>query len=244
MPDNLVTAPHVTLEYKTRHSLFRHSYRKALDDITFDVCRGETLGIVGGNGSGKSTLLRVLAGIFRPNAGRVTCHCESIMLLSLALGFEGELSGRDNALLSGVLLGGSRRLVEDKLDEIIAFAELEDQINDPLKTYSSGMRARLGFAVALMMRADLLLIDEVLSVGDIEFRRKAEKAMHDRLASDQTVVLVSHSPDQVKKLCDRVLWLNGGRSEMLGDAAEVVDAYVSSGQHAPKARPAKAVRSQ
>jgi lipopolysaccharide transport system ATP-binding protein len=224
----VLSLSNVTLDYRTRRAFFRHSYRRALDDVSFDVLRGETLGVIGDNGSGKSTLLRVLAGIYRPNRGQIISRCNHIMLLSLALGFDPELSGRDNARLSGVLLGGSRKFVEDKLDEIIAFAELEEQIDEPLKTYSAGMRARLGFSVALMVEADLMLIDEVLSVGDIEFQNKAKAAMQARIHSDQTVIYVSHSIGTVAQLCSRVVWLDAGRVAGIGRAADVVAAYKKS----------------
>jgi lipopolysaccharide transport system ATP-binding protein len=228
MADPVLSLSSVTLDYRTRESFFRHSYRRALDEVSFDIERGETLGVIGGNGGGKSTLLRVLAGIYRPNRGAIVSRCSSIMLLSLALGFENELSGRDNALLSGVLLGGSRKYVESKLDEIIAFSELEEQIDDPLKTYSSGMRARLGFSVALMMEADLLLIDEVLGVGDLEFQKKAKTAMLNRINSEQTVVYVSHSMGTVAQLCTRVVWLDHGKVARIGDPKKVIRDYRES----------------
>ncbi|MEM1145505.1 MAG: ATP-binding cassette domain-containing protein, partial [Pseudomonadota bacterium] len=207
------------------------------DDVSLDIHRGETLGVIGGNGSGKSTLLRVLAGIFPPDRGRIESRCERIMLLSLSLGFDGELTGRDNALLSGVLLGGRRRFVESKLEEIIAFAELEEQVDDPLKTYSSGMRARLGFSVALMMQADLMLIDEVLGVGDGSFQKKARDAMLARVNSEQTVVYVSHAMNTVTEICQRTLWLDHGHVMALGPTDEVIAAYERTVSEAPKARP-------
>lgn len=219
----------VGLDYVTRKSFFRHERFTALDGVSLRVNRGEVLGIIGGNGSGKSTLLRVLANVYRPDRGRLIRNCDHTMLLSLALGFDPELSGRENALVSGVLLGARRKHVLAKLDDIVSFAELEDCIDNPLKTYSSGMRARLGFSVASFIDADLLLIDEVLSVGDAEFRAKAELAMRNRMFSDQTVVFVSHSMSQVTSLCDRVLWLDRGRVITTGAPNEVVDAYNDSG---------------
>ena len=225
MNDAALTLENITLDYRTRESFFRHSHRRALDNVSFEVLRGETLGVIGGNGSGKSTLLRVLAGIYSPNAGQIVRRCDNIMLLSLQLGFDPELSGRDNALLSGVLLGGRRVDVVNKLDEIIAFAELEEQIDDPLKTYSSGMRARLGFSVALKMEADLLLIDEVLGVGDVRFQEKAQKAMLERINSEQTVIYVSHSMNTVAQLCGRVVWLDHGIVRGLGEPGEILEQY-------------------
>lgn len=225
MSDAVLSLDQVTLDYRTRESFFRHSYRRALDSVSFEVMRGETLGVIGGNGSGKSTLLRVLAGIYTPNSGQIERHCDNIMLLSLQLGFDPELSGRDNALLSGVLLGGRRAEVESKLGEIIDFAELEEQIDDPLKTYSSGMRARLGFSVALKMEADLLLIDEVLGVGDVRFQEKAKTAMLERINSEQTVIYVSHSMNTVAQLCGRVVWLDHGVVRGFGESGAILENY-------------------
>lgn len=216
------------LNYRSRKSFFRHVDHPALKDVSFRLDAGETLGVIGGNGSGKSTLLRVLAGIYRPDSGQMTRYCDSVMLLSLSLGFLGELTGRENALLSGVLLGSTFREVRARLPEIIEFSGLGGYIDQPLKTYSNGMRARLGFSVALAMRADLLLIDEVLSVGDRAFREKAEAALAERISSDQTVVLVSHSPQQIASLCDRALWLHDGSVRRIGSAADVADAYRTS----------------
>lgn len=230
----------VSLSYRSRRSFFRHDEYPALRKVSFHVGRGETLGVIGGNGSGKSTLLRVLAGIYRPDAGRLRRRCESVMLLSLSLGFLSELTGRENALLSGVLLGARLREVRARLPEIVEFSGLGHHIDQPLKTYSNGMRARLGFSVALAMHADLLLIDEVMSVGDQEFRRKAEAALTDRLVSSQSVVLVSHSPKQITSLCDRALWLDQGRVRAIGPVDEISSAYAS----ADSGRPVDAGRAQ
>lgn len=227
----------VTLQFRSRRSFFRHSYHCALDRISFNVAKGETFGVIGGNGSGKSTLLKVLAGIYKPDSGHIQNLCRSRMLLSLALGFLPELTGRENALLSGVLLGGSRRFVQNKLPAIIEFAELEKSIDDPLKTYSSGMRSRLGFAVALSMESELLLIDEVLSVGDAAFKKKAEQAMRKQIDSDQTVVLVSHSAGQISRLCQRAVWLHAGQIRMIGQTDKVTRAYAKFSNKRKKKTP-------
>lgn len=234
MSQPLVKVNDISLRYRTRGAFFKHVEFSALREVSFSVHRGETLGIVGGNGSGKSTLLRVLAEIYQPDSGTIVREYRSVMLLALALGFLGELTGRENALLSGVLLGGSLRSVRARIPKIVDFSGLGHYIDKPLKTYSSGMRARLGFSVAIIMEAELLLIDEVMSVGDRSFRQKAEAAISDRAGSDQTVVLVSHSPAQIANLCDRAIWLNEGRIEKIGPALEVVEAYKESQSANPK----------
>ncbi|MBE9548238.1 MAG: ABC transporter ATP-binding protein [Proteobacteria bacterium] len=222
---NIMELDHVSVRYKSRRSFFRHTYFTALDEVSFSIIKGETLGIVGTNGCGKSTLLRVLANIYGIDAGQVNWYCRQVSLLTLALGFDPELSGRDNAILSGMLLGARKADVLDKIDEIIEFSELKDFIYKPIKTYSTGMRARLGFSVAVTMQSELLLIDEVMSVGDGKFKRKAEAAMVNKISSDQTVVLVSHSLPQLSKVCDRVLWLNEGKVIMIGAVDEVLQEY-------------------
>ena len=215
----------VSVRYKSRKSFFRHDYFTALENVSFSINKGETLGIIGTNGCGKSTLLKVLANIFDVDDGNIFWHCRQVSLLALSLGFDAELSGRDNAIISGMLLGGRKKEVLEKLDEIIEFSELEKFIEKPIKTYSNGMRARLGFSVAVKMHSELLLIDEVMGVGDGKFRRKAELAMTSKIDSQQTVVLVSHSMPQIKKLCDRVLWLHAGKVKLIGLPDNVLHQY-------------------
>jgi len=225
MTSDVMELCNVGVRYKSRKSFFRHDYFTALEDISFTIKKGETLGIVGTNGCGKSTLLKVLANIYGVDAGKVTWHCRQVSLLALALGFDAELSGRDNAIISGMLLGGRKKEVLEKLDEIIEFSELEKFIDKPIKTYSNGMRARLGFSVAVEIHSEKLLIDEVMGVGDGKFRHKAETAMTTKIVSQQSVVLVSHSLSQIKKLCDRVLWLHAGKVRMIGDPDDVLHQY-------------------
>lgn len=226
--NTVLSVKNVSLDYRVRRTFFRHKYHRALNDLTFSVQSGETLGVIGSNGSGKSTLLKLLAGVYIPTNGTIENQCHHSMLLSLQLGFDPELSGRENALLSGVLLGARRSYVEERLDEITAFAELETSIHDPLKTYSSGMRARLGFAVAMIIEADLVLIDEVLGVGDIKFQIKARQAMQERIRSEQTVVYVSHSTETVRELCSRVIWLQNGSIKAIGSTDEVLERYLGA----------------
>jgi len=215
----------VSVRYKTHRAFFRHDYFTALDDIHLDIEKGETLGVIGPNGCGKSTLLRVLANIYGIDTGTIAWNCEHVALLSLALGFDAELSGRDNAIISGMMLGRRKQHLLKMLDEIIEFSELEEFIDKPIKTYSSGMRARLGFSVAVETQTKKLLIDEVLGVGDRNFKRKAESAMVNKINSDQTVVLVSHSLEQIERLCQRVLLLKAGKIKMIGDPQDVLSEY-------------------
>lgn len=206
--DVIITLQDVGVRYKRRGGLFRKpEYFQALEGISFDIHRGETLGILGRNGAGKSTLLRVVAGIIQPDSGEVVNHGVTVSLLALQAGFDAELPGTDNAILSGMLMGYTRKQVEARLDDIAEFSELGEFMYEPVKTYSSGMKARLGFSVAMYMTPDVLLLDEVLSVGDKQFKKKAETEMMKKLHSDQTVLLVSHSERQVDRMCERVVTL-------------------------------------
>jgi len=224
----VLEARDVHFAYRQRQSLLRSREYPAIRGVSFTIFEGETVGVIGRNGCGKSTLLRLVAGIYQPDAGEVRSHCPRVSLLSLSLGFDPQLTGRENAVLSGMLSGSTRSQVESELDEIIRFAELGRFIDEPIKTYSTGMRSRLGFAVALKLRTDLMLLDEVLSVGDQAFREKAEKAMVDRINSKQTVLLVSHSLPQTQALCDRVIWLDKGCVVEVGEPDEVIARYQDS----------------
>lgn len=216
----------VSHHYSSRRDSFDHGVHHILDRVSLQLRRGETLAIVGRNGAGKTTMLRLMAGIFRPVSGRVLRRPgSSCALLSLGLGFQDSLSGRDNALLSAMLQGASKREAQAFLAQIQAFSELGDSFDEPVKTYSSGMRARLSFTTALMTRVDILLIDEVLSVGDAAFREKALQAMQARISGDQTVVFVSHAEAQVKKLCDRAIWIEGGQLRAEGTPKAVFEQY-------------------
>ncbi len=197
----------------------------ALNDVTFDLDRGETLGIIGRNGAGKTTLLKILAGIMKPDRGEILSNSHRTILLSITLGFVPYLSGRDNIVLSGLLLGEKRQFMISKMDEIIAFSDLGEFIDQPVNTYSTGMSARLGFAVAFHTNPDIILIDEVLGVGDAAFRKKSAAAMRERVRSDKTIVLASHSDDAIQQLCDKVVWIENGRSKMQGSAEEVLACY-------------------
>jgi ABC-2 type transport system ATP-binding protein len=202
----------------------------ALKDVTFDIERGETFGIIGPNGSGKSTLLKCLARILRPEEGSIEVRGSLSALLELGAGFHPELSGRENVYLNAAILGLTSKEVDARFDEIVDFAGLERFIDLPVKNYSSGMYVRLGFAVAINVDPDILVIDEVLAVGDETFQRRSAEKIAAFRDSDKTVVLVSHGLPQVRALCDRVAWIEEGRLVMLGPAPEVVDAY-TGGSH-------------
>jgi ABC-type polysaccharide/polyol phosphate transport system ATPase subunit len=207
----------------------------ALDGVSFDVPRGATFGVIGENGSGKSTLLKLVAGISKPSSGSLTVDGRVSALIELGAGFHPEISGRENVVINGIMLGLSRREVEARFDDIVAFAELEDFIDAPVKTYSSGMYMRLGFAVAIHVEPDVLLIDEVLAVGDEAFTRKCLDKISEFHRRGKTIVFVTHTLGLVAKMCDDVLWLRHGKIADRGDPQRVVDAYltyVASGEDA------------
>ena len=197
----------------------------ALSEVSFRVERGEAFGVVGGNGSGKSTLLKLIAGLLRPTAGTVIARGRVAALIELGAGFHPEISGRENVFINGAVLGLSRREVERRYDEIVEFSGLGDFIEEPVKNYSSGMYVRLGFAVAIHTDPDVLLVDEVLAVGDESFAHRCIHRIESLLARGRTVLFVSHGLDLVEQLCDRVLWLDRGVSRRLGEPREVIDAY-------------------
>lgn len=219
----------VSVTYDARILLGRHDVAKVVNAVTLEIFHGETLGIVGRNGCGKSTLLRLLAGVMTPFEGSMWIRPGlTVALLSLGLGFKPQLSGRDNAILAAMLQGATKSEALDALDRIEAFAELGEYFYLPVKTYSSGMRARLGFSTGLITEVDLLLIDEVLAVGDTGFREKAEAALTGRMLGNQTVVFVSHSATQVRRLCERVVWMDQGRIVEVGDPVGVTQRYIAS----------------
>lgn len=205
--------------------MFGWSKYTPLNDISFEIHRGETIGVIGRNGAGKSTMLRLIAGILEPDGGRIVNHGARVSLLSLGVGFVPHLSGRQNAMLSGMLLGLRRNEIAQRMDAIMEFSDLGVFFDQPLHTYSSGMRARLGFSVAIQVDSDILLIDEVLGVGDEEFRIKSTAEMKRLIKSDKTVVLVSHSLPTVKELCDNVIWIEGGVVKAAGDTETLLKLY-------------------
>jgi ABC-type polysaccharide/polyol phosphate transport system ATPase subunit len=197
----------------------------ALEEVDFTVARGEAFGVIGGNGSGKSTLLKLVAGMLKPTAGRITVAGRVSALIELGAGFHPEISGRENVFINGAVLGLSRRQIERRYEEIVEFAGLGDFMEEPVKNYSSGMYVRLGFAVAVHTDPDILLVDEVLAVGDEEFAHRCLRRIEELLAAGRTLLLVSHSLDLVEGVCDRVLWLDNGKQRLVGEPRRVIDAY-------------------
>ncbi len=234
MGEVVIELEHVGVAFHAQRSIAGGRYW-ALEDVSLQLRRGERLGVIGRNGAGKSTLLRVLAGILAADRGRVRRGNVSCQLMSLSLGFVPYLSGRDNAVLSGLLLGLRRRDIVARLPAIREFSELGDFFDQPIATYSAGMSMRLAFSVAMQVEPDVLLIDEVLAVGDAEFQEKSGAALRERMRQGQTVVLVSHDEKQIAQRCDRVLWIEHGRSLREGGRDEVFAAYHHAQHCAPEA---------
>lgn len=198
----------------------------AVNGVSFDVKKGEILGIIGKNGSGKSTMLKALAGIFSPDSGTIDLKGHTVSLLSIGVGFQKQVTGRENILLSGMLLGFSEEEVRAKMPEIIKFAGLGKFIDMPVKTYSSGMYSKLAFSITAILETEIMLIDEVLSVGDERFKRKSYDKMKELIShEDRTVVIVSHSLSTLRELCDKVMWMHDGKIRRLGDKDAVLDEY-------------------
>lgn len=208
------------------HGKLRYDSFYALNDVSFRVRRGEVLGIVGDNGAGKSTLLKVIAGILKPTSGTVRIRGNVVPMLELGSGFDYDLTGRENIFLNGAILGYSESFLREKLNEIVAFSELEAFLDVPVRNYSSGMVMRLAFSIASVVEPDILIVDEILSVGDVPFQEKSYARMLELMRQGTTVLLVSHNLEQIQRLCDRVLWLEGGRVVCVNKTKPVCDAYV------------------
>lgn len=242
MSEIALEVSHVSIDYKNlmhmslHQSLMNKNIKKAetiraVSDVSFSVGKGEILGIVGRNGSGKTTLLRSIAGIFRPDEGFIDTKGNRVSLMAIGIGFNGNNTGRENILKSGMLLGCRLSYVKAHMDEIIAFSELGEFIDRPVRTYSSGMYSKLSFAVTAILDTDIMLVDEVLSVGDEHFRKKSYQKMKELMMSNRTVLIVSHATDTLKKFCNRVFWIDNGKFMELGDTNEVLahyDAFMST----------------
>ena len=241
MEKAMVEVQHVTMDFRrdcnrTTHlkefavNLLTGKHRiekfRALDDVTLTVPQGCVMGLIGPNGAGKSTLLKVISGIYRPSGGQALVHGSLVPMLELGSGFDADLTGRENILLNGAILGYSKAFLLPKVEQIIDYSELRDFIDMPLKTYSSGMLARLAFSIASVVEPDVLIVDEILSVGDEHFQRKSRARMLELMkGSSRAVIFVSHNLLQLREMCDRVIWLDHGRIRMQGAPGEVCDAY-------------------
>ena len=197
----------------------------ALTDVSFDVEKGDVIGIIGHNGAGKSTLLKVISGIMKPTKGTIEAHGNIVPMLELGSGFDMELSGRENIYPNGAILGYSEEFLNEKYDEIVAFSELGNFIEAPLRTYSSGMLARLAFSVACIVEPEILIVDEILSVGDADFQEKSRARMMDLMTGGTTVFFVSHSLKQIRQMCNKVVWLEHGKIQAIGKTGEICDKY-------------------
>lgn len=200
----------------------------AVKNASFQVKKGEAWALIGSNGSGKSTLLKAICGILKPYEGEVVVNGTISPLLELGAGFDMNLTARENIFLNGTVLGHSKKYMEEHFDEIVAFAELEQFLDSPVKNFSSGMRARLGFAVATIVKPDILIVDEILAVGDYAFQQKCLKRMDEMMSGGTTLLFVSHSIDQVRKLCNHAVWINQGVIQQCGEVNEVCDAYMET----------------
>lgn len=200
----------------------------AVKDVSFEVKKGEVFGIVGTNGSGKSTLLKMIAGVLKPTHGTITTKGTIAPLIELGAGFDIQLTGKENIFLNGAIMGYSQEFMEEQYQNIVDFSEIGEFLEMPLKNYSSGMVARIAFAIATSVQPDILLADEILSVGDFKFQEKCENRIRDLMEHGTTVLIVSHSFDTIEQLCDRAIWINKGNQVMLGETQEVVEAYRNS----------------
>lgn len=207
---------------------------RALDEVNFTVDKGEIVGLIGHNGAGKSTLMKIISGVYRPTGGKTKVHGRIVPMLELGAGFDADLTGRENILLNGAILGYSRAFLLPRVEEIIAFSELAEFIDMPLKTYSSGMLARLAFSIATVVEPDVLIVDEILSVGDEHFQRKSRARMLELMTNSGTTVLfVSHNLTQLREMCDRVIWLDHGRVRGIGSPGEICGAYEREAEATP-----------
>ena len=200
----------------------------ALSDVSFEIKRGEVVGLIGSNGAGKSTTLKLVAGVLKPTQGTIAAYGNVCPMIELGAGFDMDLTARENIFLNGSVMGYSKAFLESKFDEIVAFSELQDFLDVPVRNFSSGMVARLAFSVATVVDPEILIVDEILAVGDLAFQQKSEEKMLSMIRGGTTVLYVSHSVESIVKLCDRVIWLDHGRIRDCGDSRRVCDAYVES----------------
>ena len=212
---------------------------KATDDVSFKIYKGEKIGIIGFNGAGKSTLLKIISGVYTPDEGEVIINGNIAPLLSLGAGFDKNYSGRENIFLNGAILGYDEEFLKSKYDEILEFSELGEFINLPVKNYSSGMLSKLGFSIATIVDPDILILDEVLGVGDINFKKKSKEKIKSLMESNTTVLLVSHSIKEIRNICDKAIWIDKGKVEDIGEVNSVCDKYEEAAKNASKEKTKK-----
>ena len=239
----MIKAENITVCYRMAHdriksikeylvALVKHKLQyedfRALHDVSFEIAKGEVVGIIGNNGAGKSTLLKVISGILTPTEGKVSLGGNVVPMLELGSGFDYDLTGRENVFLNGAILGYSESFLKEKYDEIVAFSELGNFIDIPVRNYSSGMVMRLAFSIASMVDPDILIVDEILAVGDAAFQEKSYARMTELMSHGTTVLFVSHSLDQIRRLCDRVIWLDHGEVMAIGETQEICQRYAEA----------------
>jgi len=240
MMENMIELENITMTFRMTaqkvDSLKEYAIRKvkkqlhyvdftALDDVSFTVGRGEVMGLIGLNGSGKSTALKIISGILKPTSGKVRVNGAISPLIELGAGFDFDLTARENVYLNGSVLGFSKKEMEEKMDGIIEFSELNDFMDTAIKNFSSGMVARLGFSIATSITPEVLIVDEILGVGDFLFQQKCERRINEMMSGGTTVLIVSHAIEQIERLCDRVVWLDHGKVRAIGNTAEVCGQY-------------------
>ena len=240
MTENMIEVEHVTMKFRMSdeplNSLkevfttavkgkLRFNEFLALDDVSFVLEKGKTLGLIGKNGTGKSTTLKLISGILKPTSGSIRTYGNIVPMLELGAGFDLELTGKENIYLNGAILGYSKEYLESKYDEIVDFAEIRDFIDMPIRNYSSGMMARLAFSIASVVQPEILIVDEILAVGDVAFQEKSFNRMKELMSGGATVLFVSHDLEKIEEMCDKVIWLNKGKVVMFGDTDEVCTAY-------------------
>lgn len=236
----MIKIDHVSMEFKIFHDninslkeyvmamvrgKLKYEEFWALKDVSFDLCKGEVVGIIGRNGAGKSTLLKVISGILKPTEGQVRVGGNIVPMLELGSGFDPDLTGRENIYLNGAILGYSEEFLKDKYDEIVEFSELGKFIDVPVRNYSSGMMMRLAFSIATVVNPEILIVDEILGVGDANFQKKSKTRMVELMGGGTTVLFVSHGLEEIRMMCNRVVWLDGGKVKMIGETQEVCDQY-------------------
>lgn len=214
--------------FSFKHKKKKKEYFWALQDISFEIKKGEVVGLIGSNGAGKSTLLKIVSGVMKPTEGKVTVNGVISPMIELGAGFDSELTARENIFLNGAILGYSKQFIESKFDEIVEFSELKDFLDVPVKNFSSGMTAKLAFSIATVVNPEILIVDEILSVGDIKFQEKSKNKMLEMIKGGTTVLYVSHSLNSIKELCDKVVWIEHGKMVKMGETKKICEEYYNT----------------